>query len=83
MLERPTSSLTPGAIPTRRVFVDDEVVCRDLLLPGLRGAAGDRGRLPGRRPLFHELQPGLSRWRSPAHLPLGSRAPTSSPSCAS
>jgi N-methylhydantoinase B len=54
VVERPLQSLTPGA-PDPSVFVDDEVVWRDLLCPGCGVRLATEVAYPG-SPLFREIE---------------------------
>ena len=54
VLERPLTSLTPGA-PDPSVFVDDEVIWRDLLCPGCGVRLATEVAHPG-APLFREIE---------------------------
>lgn len=54
VVERPLSSLTPGA-PDPSVFVDDEVIWRDLLCPGCGVRLATEVAHPG-APLFREIE---------------------------
>jgi len=53
VLERALSSLAPGA-PDPSVFVDDEVIWRDLLCPGCGVRLATEVAYPG-TPLFREI----------------------------
>jgi N-methylhydantoinase B len=54
VVERPVSSLSPGA-PDPHVFVDDDVIWRDLLCPGCGVRLATEVAYPG-APLFREIE---------------------------
>jgi N-methylhydantoinase B len=54
VVERPVSSLSPGA-PDPSVFVDDDVIWRDLLCPGCGVRLATEVAYPG-APLFREIE---------------------------